>query len=188
MQDWHIEYAKKICIIDSLLEQLYTNTSDTPIFRSPLMISAFHDKGDCVWYTDSDPIIDHKIAWGDMWDYNYISDKKIIKGNQHNVIIYNPNSTTFVRDIDDEDGTRYELDFDDKESFLFQQSLIHNKLYDEFCILYALHELKMPRFTFVHVWSENVLDRVIENMESTIEYYQNKRFENLYIQLGEPKL
>ncbi|QCW18735.1 hypothetical protein SEPL_362 [Salmonella phage SE_PL] len=170
IEEKHYEYARSLIWIEKLFQELQMKMPGKFLKYSPLMFSLELDKTDCIWYNDT-PVIDFKVAWGeDSFNTNYLWAAEN-DSRERSIIIIAPNTKVYMANVDrNTNGTEYILDFDDSESFVFQMQLVQKSMWDEFCILYALHELGFSRPAFIHVWSQQVLDIIINKMEDIIRY------------------
>lgn len=179
------EYARKFIKISKLMDECMHTMKDTQrsiIFGSCIKMHEFNDKMDVLYYNDY-PVLDHKIAWGeDAFNYNFVTNKPIARGSMDykDAIIVDTSTNMFYANRDDiqsDDSVPYSMEFLDVEEHLFQMEIMLGERYELYCILHALHMLGYDNRAYVHVHSLNVLDKIIDDVETYLENHRyNKEF------------
>lgn len=178
------EYAQKFIKISMLMDECMHTMKDTQRsihLESSIKMHEYNDKMDVVFYNEY-PVLDHKIAWGDdVYGYNFVANKPLERKMTYvNAIIFDPTTNVFFAnrdDIQEDGGVPFVMEFLDAESHLFQMELMLGERFDTYCILHALHMLGYDKKAYIHVHSLNVLDKIIEEMETYLDNHRyNKEF------------
>lgn len=161
LMEKHYEKARSIIKIASLLSKVKEPTNNI-IKYNELGIIIHDGMGECIYY-NHEQVINFKSSWG-----NGIYDECLISSAVENItpfdrIMYSANINSY-NDYDFIFGSSA-----DKETFLFQMSLVYTGDWDSFCVLYALKDLGYNKNSFIYLLSQQVYDIIVLRLENIIE-------------------